>query len=184
MKYRGFYKKDENTHGAELRTGLNHYLIDNDGYILSYYDCLCFSSILYVFYEGRSFYSIHKKNFTIWKTYSGCYIMPYRYWGLCKPNKNYLRLSNIGAIDIFILDDSTLSIFPDPHIDGYADIEFHMENSKFYTYTASNGIKELEQSRQWLKLWNEHRSMYPYLSIDAREDHVKVWNYKDMKHIK
>ena len=145
---------------------------------------LFFSSILYVFYEGRTFYSIHKKNFTIWKTYSGCYIMPYRYWGLCKPNKNYLRLSNIGAIDIFILDDSTLSIFADPHIDGYADIEFHMENSKFYTYTASNGIKELEQSRQWLKLWNEHRSMYPYLSIDAREGNVKIWNYKDMNHIK
>ena len=145
---------------------------------------LFFSSILYVFYEGRSFYSIDKRDFTIWKTYDGCYIMPFRYWGLSKPNKNYLRLSNIGAIDIFVLNDSTLSIFADPHRDGYADIECHIENSKYYTYTASNGIEELEKSKQWLKLWNKHRSMYPYLSIDAREGNVKIWNYKDMNHIK
>ena len=77
-----------------------------------------------------------------------------------------------------------LCLFLPTLIDGYADIEFHMENSKFYTYTASNGIKELEQSKQWLKSWNEHRSMYPYLSIDAREGNVKIWNYKDMNHIK
>ena len=64
---------------------------------------LVFSSILYVFYEGRSFYSIDKRDFTIWKTYDGCYIMPFRYWGLSKPNKNYLRLSTLEPLTFLFL---------------------------------------------------------------------------------
>jgi hypothetical protein len=144
---------------------------------------LCFSAFIFIsaiiliFYLHRSFYSVGGINFTVWKTYAGCYVMPYRYWGICKPNNNYLRLSNIGAIDIYIRKDSTLMLFADPHRDGYAELDCHLKKYRYYTYITGDN-KEVEISRRWTKLWEEYASKYSYLYIDARKIDVEIGEKK------
>lgn len=184
--------------GIGLKNGLNQYLIDkmNIFFILVsllicmsliffiklkkkiFFFYLCFiafmSSIIFAFYESRNFYSIGDMDFTVWKTWHGCYIIPFQYFGICKPQKDYLKLSNIGAIDIFIQSDSTLVIFADPHRDGYTEIKCNLKKYRYYTYAIGNGMEELEQSKQWIKLWKRYSSKYPSLSIDARDMNIEV----------
>lgn len=77
-----------------------------------------FTSVLFSVIWYRTFYVINEVELTVWKTYKGCYITPYKYWGVLPPKDNYLRISNIGTADIFICKDKTLCVFIDPHSDG------------------------------------------------------------------
>ena len=67
-----------------------------------------FAFVLFRVFWYRTFYTINEVEFTVWKTYKGCYITPYKYWGVLPPKDNYLRISNIGIADIFICKDKTL----------------------------------------------------------------------------
>lgn len=72
---------------------------------------LCiFASVLFSVIWYRTFYVINEVELTVWKTYKGCYITPYKYWGVLPPKDNYLRISNIGIADIFICKDKTLCV--------------------------------------------------------------------------
>ena len=64
-----------------------------------------FTSVLFSVIWYRTFYVINGVELTVWKTYKGCYIIPYKYWGVLPPKDNYLRISNIGTADIFICKD-------------------------------------------------------------------------------
>ena len=62
--------------------------------------------------QYRHFYNVGNMTFTVWKTGNGyCYITPYKYWSVTIPNTNYIRVPNLGGVNIFILKDSTLVIF-------------------------------------------------------------------------
>ena len=69
-----------------------------------------FAFVLFRVFWYRTFYIINEVEFTVWKTYKGCYITPYKYWGVLPPKDNYLRISNIGIADIFICKDKTLCV--------------------------------------------------------------------------
>ena len=73
-----------------------------------------FAFVLFRVFWYWTFYIINEVEFTVWKTYKGCYITPYKYWGVLPPEDNYLRISNIGTADIFICKDKTLCVFIDP----------------------------------------------------------------------
>ena len=40
-----------------------------------------FAFVLFRVFWYRTFYIINEVEFTVWKTYKGCYITPYKYWG-------------------------------------------------------------------------------------------------------
>ena len=63
---------------------------------------------LMLFYESRHFYKIGDRTLTVWKTNNGCFVIPYSYYGILPPQKNYLRLSNIGTVHIFIVPNDSL----------------------------------------------------------------------------
>ncbi len=59
----------------------------------------------------RSFHTINGVTFTIWKTSTGCYIMPYRYFGLSDPPKDYLKVANLAYLTIIVKDQNNLIVF-------------------------------------------------------------------------
>lgn len=51
----------------------------------------------------RSFYQVGDFTFTVWKNLGGtCYIMPYKYYGIFPPKKNFITTPNLGGITICI----------------------------------------------------------------------------------
>ena len=70
-----------------------------------------FIGALIFFYETRHFYKIGDRTLTVWKTNSGCFVIPYSYYGILPPQKNYLKLSNIGTAYIFLVPKDSLYIF-------------------------------------------------------------------------
>ena len=65
---------------------------------------LPFSCTFYLL-EYKFYYTVEDVTFTFWNTSNGCYIMPYKYTGLLFPKDNYLIVSPLDYIDIFVGDD-------------------------------------------------------------------------------
>lgn len=132
-----------------------------------------FVFILFSTVWHRSFYIINEVEFTVWKTYRGCYIIPYKYVGALPPKDNYLRISNIGYADIFICKDKTLCVFIDPHSDGSTETVCKLKFCQYYSYSM-DGKEELRRSRDWIKKWKAYQSIYPYITIDARSMKIEI----------
>jgi hypothetical protein len=57
------------------------------------------------FVESRSFFcAAGEKCITVWKTYSKCYIIPGKYYGLLKPSDNFIELSKTDVITVYFSD--------------------------------------------------------------------------------
>ena len=122
---------------------------------------------LMLFYESRHFYKIGDRTLTVWKTNNGCFVIPYSYYGILPPQKNYLKLSNIGTAYIFLVPKDSLYIFVEPYSDGYSELSNHMYSSKLITYSAATS-SALKQSKLWVDSFEKFRKQYPYISVDAR----------------
>lgn len=122
---------------------------------------------LMLFYESRHFYKIGDRTLTVWKTNNGCFVIPYSYYGIIPPQKNYLKLSNIGTVHIFIVPNDSLYIFAEPYSDGYSELSNQMNNSKMITYSADTP-NAIVQSKLWVDSFEKYRKQYPYISVDAR----------------
>ncbi len=135
---------------------------------------LCiFASVLFSVIWYRTFYVINEVEFTVWKTYKGCYITPYKYWGVLPPEDNYLRISNIGTADIFICKDKTLCVFIDPHSDGATETVCKLKPCQYYSYSTDDK-EELKRSKDWVEKWKKYQSIYPYITIDARVMKIEI----------
>ena len=99
-----------------------------------------FAFVLFRVFWYRTFYIINEVEFTVWKTYKGCYITPYKYWGVLPPKDNYLRISNIGIADIFICKDKTLIIRS-----LVLGVEDTILNVKDYLWANPNGLLSYSQ---------------------------------------
>ena len=136
---------------------------------------LCiFASVLFSVIWYRTFYVINEVEFTVWKTYKGCYITPYKYWGVLPPKDNYLRISNIGIADIFICKDKTLCVFIDPHSDGATETVCKLKSCQYYSYSTTGDKEELKRSRDWVEKWKKYQSKYPYITIFARVMKIEI----------
>ena len=135
---------------------------------------LCiFAYVLFSVIWYRTFYVINEVEFTVWKTYKGCYITPYKYWGVLPPKDNYLRISNIGTADIFICKDKTLCVFIDPHSDGATETVCKLKSCQYYSYSTDD--KEvLKRSKDWVEEWKKYQSIYPYITIFARVMKIEI----------
>lgn len=137
---------------------------------------LVFCIFLFILFGAawyRSFYIINEVEFTVWKTHRGCYIIPYKYWGVLPPKDNYLRISNIGYADIFICKDKTLCVFIDPHSDGSAETVCKLKFCQYYTY-STDVKEELRKSKDWIEKWKAYQLIYPYITIDARLMKIEI----------
>jgi hypothetical protein len=126
-----------------------------------------FIGVLIIFYETRHFYKIGDRTLTIWKTNSGCFVIPYSYYGILPPQKNYLKLSNIGTAYIFLVPKDSLYIFVEPYSDGYSELSNHMYSSKLITYSAATS-SALKQSKLWVDSFDKYKKLYPFISVEAR----------------
>jgi hypothetical protein len=71
--------------------------------ILIFLGVVILITIWYV--ESRSFFCVGDgKCITVWKTYSKCYIIPGKYYGLLKPSDNVIELSKSDVITVFFSD--------------------------------------------------------------------------------
>lgn len=139
-----------------------------------------FAFVLFRVFWYRTFYTINEVEFTVWKTYKGCYITPYKYWGVLPPKDNYLRISNIGIADIFICKDKTLCVFIDPQSDGATETVCKLKSCQYYSYSYSTDNKEvLKRIKDWVEKWKKCQSKYPYISIYARVMKIEI-NGKDI----
>lgn len=132
-----------------------------------------FASVLFSVVWYRSFYIINEVEFSVWKTYKGCYITPYKYWGALPPKDNYLRISNIGTVDIFMCKDKTLCVFIDPHSDGATETVCKLKSCQYYSY-STDGKEELKRSKYGVEEWKKYQSIYPYITIDARVVKIEI----------
>jgi hypothetical protein len=71
--------------------------------------------ILVFFWYGqkRNFYCLDgDKCITVWKTYNNtCYIIPGKYYGVIKPQDNYILTTNLNDVTIYFVDKMSDSIF-------------------------------------------------------------------------
>lgn len=93
-----------------------------------------FIVLLYT-YLNRHFFVIGNKDFTFWRSSKGCYIMPYKYFGIFPPKKNYALSSNTCFVHIFIENDSIIHFLSYSYRIENNDnlVEFYLESSP-YTY--------------------------------------------------
>jgi len=116
-----------------------------------------FIGALIFFYETRHFYKIGDRTLTVWKTNSGCFVIPYSYYGILPPQKNYLKL----------VPKDSLYIFVEPYSDGYSELSNHMYSSKLITYSAATS-SALKQSKLWVDSFEKYKKLYPFISVEAR----------------
>lgn len=74
------------------------------------------TSVYLIKNQYRNFYKINNSTFTIWHTPNGYYVLPYKYFGITYPKRNYLLSSNACSTDIFIGKDSSLFVFSNSYI--------------------------------------------------------------------
>ena len=117
-----------------------------------FYICISVCTLLLYDYFNRKFYSAGDVHFTVWRTNGKCYVMPYRYWGLTLPKKNYLTLSWNGSTEIYVFKDRHLSVFGDPKFDSKFEVCCHLENCIYYTYISDEKRLPHQTYEQWNKL--------------------------------
>lgn len=129
----------------------------------------------------RHFYKIGDIDFTFWKTGKGCYITPYKYWGITPPEENYMKASNLGGVVIFVGEDTTLYIFPEFTYYGYGSDSIEC-NFSFYKYRYFPYINEIEHIEYIKEIsdYYKNKKKYPYINIYIGEMHAEFGNlYKN-----
>ena len=104
-----------------------------------------FASVLFSVIWYRTFYVINDVEFTVWKTYKGCYITPYKYWGEKIKSLNHDSLYYADAkVDIFKMGDN-------PIVDHevFKKNGQRVSNKQYpYQYVYGNKLKKYPDSYQ------------------------------------
>jgi hypothetical protein len=125
----------------------------------------------------------------VWKTKNGCYTIPYRYLGLSLPQKDYVNISNVGSLTIFIKDNSALLIFYNRTDDGIEYINCNLKNFTYQEFfptgyqRGNDGIissKKIENYFEMDSILEAKRKhcidFLPFIDIDARTMSIYVKN--------
>ena len=134
----------------------------------------CIVLSIFIWNQYRHFYHVGNMTFTVWKKYGGyCYITPYKYWGISAPKKDYIKLSNIADIDIYIDKDSTLLIFNDYLYLKYPDNKVECNFSTFkYKHFMLDSLSSIENTKLHELERIIYKRKYPFIYIDIR--HMKT----------
>lgn len=138
---------------------------------------LSIGTLVFSFCQFRYFYRVDNMTFTVWKKLGGyCYVLPYRYWGLFSPVKDYIKMSNVGNINIYLDKDSTLLIFNEPTNDGICnDVECHFQTYKFKHFCLDS-LSSMEETRLFEMKRIGYRQTLPFIDISPRSMWVEVEN--------
>lgn len=146
--------------------------------------------LIFLLSQNRHFCKVANVTFTIFKTKNGAYIVPYKYFGFFAPKEDYIRISNIGSLVIFV-DDATMLIFNDK---GYSKdgnwIEICLTNYKYQHFPPiasleweNNmllGEKSMEQHFDEIDLLAKKRKTcadnLPFINIDMRWMKISIQN--------
>jgi len=129
---------------------------------------------IFIWTQYRHFYRVADLTFTVWKRTDGyCYITPYAYWGFSSPKDDYIRASNIGQIDIYIDNDSTLLVFNSyHHLEYKNEIECYLRKYKYRHFEASPSYND----KSWELKRIKYRNNLPFIEINIREMNVSTNN--------
>lgn len=132
----------------------------------------------YVFIiQYRHFIQIENNIFTFWKTKNGCYIMPYKYYGLTIPKNNYIKAVNRGGIIIFLGNDSRLYIFPEfTYIRGAETLEINLKTYDYFYFPYPDDIDNISTFNNKIKLFKDKG--YPYTCVYIQEMYATFGNTK------
>ena len=127
--------------------------------------------------QYRHFYQVDNMTFTVWKKWGGyCYVTPYRYWGLFTPERNYIKMSNVGNVNVYLDKNSTLLIFNESTNDGATnDVECHLQTYKFKHFSL-NSLSSMEETRLFEVKKRGYRQTLPFIDISPRSMWVEVGN--------
>ena len=118
---------------------------------------LPFSCTFYLL-EYKFYYTVEDVTFTFWNTFNGCYIMPYKYTGLLFPKDNYMIVSPLDCIDIFVGDDIIYVFSQDSYKKSY--LPFSSDEGKYKVFADSNTDNDR------LAAWEYCKKMkYPKIQI-------------------
>jgi len=132
-----------------------------------------------------AFYLIEKRDFyynkdrteciTIWKRFGGkCLVIPGKYFGLWKPNEEYLETTNRNSLTLIWTKKITDQLVICNNYGGLVDLNFKFFKVKYY------GSKQRDNFINTYYLNDNIRPGYEYLSIDILENYV-VLNGKKMR---
>lgn len=138
--------------------------------------CFVFNIWWTYIYGRQRIYNLGNDQYvTVWKRVGGeCFIMPYKYCGLTLPEKNFIVVHNLGGLDIFFSNDSTLLIhkgggiqkikgiyLPDYKYEYFAGLDF----SKIPMSEVADTLKSYDREKEKLK-------RFPWISISVREPSI------------
>ena len=134
-------------------------------------------TLIFIFLQYRHFYQINAITFTVWKKWEGkCYITPYPYLGFYTPQQNYIQMSNLGEIDIFIDQDSTLLIFNEEWGEGALNnVKCYFPNYK-YKHFYLDSLSTKEETKTFLIERAKYRKTLPSIFISAKSMWVETQN--------
>lgn len=136
---------------------------------------LSIGTLAFSFCQFRHFYRVDNMIFTVWKKVGGyCYVIPYRYWGLFSPAKDYIKMSNVGNVGIYIDKDSTLLILNEFTNDGiYNGVECHFQTYKF-KHIYLDSLSSMEEVRLFEMKRAGYRQTLPFIDISPRSMWVEI----------
>ena len=120
--------------------------------------------------ESRSFYVLAKnKPITIWKTYGNkCFIVFGKYYGLCPPEKDYIKTTNSNALTIIVDDRSDIDFVVSNDYNAIVFIDSSTVQVKYFEYCKRNLFEEQYYSN---KMINPGLN---YLMIDIKENLIII----------
>lgn len=143
---------------------------------------ICIILLAFIWKQYRHFYQVDDVTFTAWKTSEGyCYITPYKYWGVSPPKNNYIKLSNVGYINIFIDKDSTLLIFNDYFYLKNNNVECKFNDYK-YKHFGLDSLSSMKETKLHEIKRKEHKRYLPYIEMDVGYMKVETQNSSHISH--
>ena len=117
--------------------------------------------------EYKFYYTVEDVTFTFWNTSNGCYIMPYKYTGLLFPKDNYLIVSPLDYIDIFVGDD-IIYVFSQDSSHNRSYLPFSSDEGKYKVFADSNTDNDRFAAWEYCK-----KMGYPNIQIYIFGMHIK-----------
>jgi hypothetical protein len=115
--------------------------------------------------EDRKFIRINEKKYiTVWKIFGRCFIMPYKYYGLIRPDKNYIETTALNTVTIIYDRNSSADLVLFNNLNEPLNYNFDLFRLKFYTIDKQNEF--------FKKYYCENMvcSEYNYVIIYSREN--------------
>lgn len=124
-------------------------------------------------YEKRIYYSINNHYVTVWKTFGGtCYIIPGKYFGLTKPNKNFISTNNEHGEFVFYWSNDLKNIVVFKSDSSYTINNDDSINLKIVNYYSDEKKYDDIFYIKDAKLNNEIKTTVNFIDFDVFDEYL------------